>query len=77
METKILYCVQCNQPFTYSAIEQERAALYNFDEPLRCPTCRKKKSKITISGGESKKDKKHRRRTNKGYGDFPDDELEM
>ncbi len=68
MEEKIIYCIQCEAPFTYSVIEQERAALNAFSEPLRCPNCRKNKSKSAKSV-EGKKGKKHRRRTTRDEED--------
>jgi hypothetical protein len=45
MRDKILTCVQCEEGFVFSVFEQEHFALMGFDEPKRCPSCRKNKSR--------------------------------
>lgn len=67
MKDKIITCIQCNEPFIFTAEEQNRYHARGFDEPIRCPNCRKKKSKET-NINQSWKDqgrKKHRRHKNR------------
>ncbi|MDJ0856884.1 MAG: zinc-ribbon domain containing protein [Desulfobacterales bacterium] len=40
MNDQILFCVQCEEPFAFNAIEQEKYRQRDFDPPRRCPTCR-------------------------------------
>jgi CxxC-x17-CxxC domain-containing protein len=41
---KLLYCVDCNKSFSFSAEEQEFHASRGFiNEPGRCPSCRQAK----------------------------------
>ena len=42
-------CIQCNSEFELSEKEKMRCAAKGFDFPLRCPDCRKHKSKETGS----------------------------
>jgi CxxC-x17-CxxC domain-containing protein len=37
---KMLTCVDCRQPFAFTASEQHFYAERQFSEPRRCPTCR-------------------------------------
>jgi CxxC-x17-CxxC domain-containing protein len=37
---KALTCVDCHQPFTFTATEQQFYADRQFSEPRRCPSCR-------------------------------------
>ena len=46
METKIITCVQCENEFEFSIVEQKNFRERGFDPPKRCPSCRKKKSKV-------------------------------
>ena len=43
METKEIICFQCSMAFEFTVDEQLRYQKMNFDEPRRCPDCRKKK----------------------------------
>jgi hypothetical protein len=40
MNDQTLYCVQCDEPFTFSASDQEKFRQRGFDSPRRCPACR-------------------------------------
>lgn len=52
---KTLTCVDCSQPFTFTASEQQFYADRQFSEPRRCATCRaaKKASRDGDSFGGS------------------------
>lgn len=73
MQDKIITCVQCNEAFLFSTEENKRFLSLGFDEPTRCPDCRKKKSKNTKSEAswKDKGRKKHSKRKNRGS--FEDD----
>lgn len=45
MKEKILDCIQCGGEFVFTVAEQKRVFAKGFDEPKRCPQCRKKKEK--------------------------------
>ena len=47
MENIIIPCIQCGAEFEFSIADQLRYRKMNFDDPKRCPGCRKKKSKPT------------------------------
>lgn len=68
MQDKIITCVQCNEPFVFSTEEKRRFDARGFDEPTRCPECRKKKNKGSKQDGpwRDKGRKKHARRKNRG-----------
>jgi hypothetical protein len=39
---KLLYCIDCKKPFTFTIEEQEFHSLRGFpNDPARCPACRK------------------------------------
>ena len=44
-EDNTRYCIQCNQAFSVSNKEVKRCESNGFDLPLRCPECRKHKTK--------------------------------
>lgn len=44
-----LTCVQCGNPFTFTADDQEFHASRGYQDPKRCPTCRAERR--TSSGG--------------------------
>ena len=71
MQDKIITCIQCNSPFVFSADESSRFSVLGFDEPTRCPECRKKKSKgkKNEDSWKDKGRKKNSRRKNRGYFD--------
>ena len=51
---KTLTCVDCTQPFTFLATDQQFYAEKEFSEPRRCPACRAaKKAARGDSGGSS------------------------
>jgi hypothetical protein len=46
-QTKIITCIQCDCEFDHTIDEQMYYEQRGFDEPKRCPVCRKKKSQPT------------------------------
>ena len=69
MESKIIKCIQCDSEFEFSVASQLEYEVRGYDEPKRCPECRRRKSKSGSSGSEGKwKNKKKR------YHDADDDE---
>ena len=51
-------CVQCDMPFLVSAEKLEHLQELGFDEPTRCPECRKRKSRSLHPHTYRKKTKK-------------------
>jgi hypothetical protein len=49
MENKTITCIQCETEFEFTIQDQLRYEKMNFDEPRRCPDCRKNKSRSTDS----------------------------
>jgi uncharacterized protein with PIN domain len=47
MENKTITCIQCETEFEFTIDDQLRYEKMNFDEPRRCPVCRKKKVRTT------------------------------
>jgi hypothetical protein len=47
MENKIITCIQCDREFEFTIHDQLRYEKMNFDEPRRCPDCRKNKLRTT------------------------------
>lgn len=47
MENKTIICIQCEEEFEFTVDDQLRYEKMNFDEPRRCPDCRKNKLKRT------------------------------
>jgi DNA-directed RNA polymerase subunit RPC12/RpoP len=43
MENKTIICIQCESEFEFTVNDQLRYKKMNFDEPRRCPDCRKNK----------------------------------
>jgi hypothetical protein len=65
MKDKSIICVQCENPFVFSAAEQERFLTLGFAAPKRCPECRKKKFKgvaMNEEWGNKVRQKRVRRR---------------
>jgi hypothetical protein len=59
MKSKTIICIQCDRPFYISPSEQEYFTAKGFDEPTRCPECRKRKIKWTEEqAGKKGSDKK-------------------
>ncbi len=46
MENMIITCIQCGAEFDFSIDDQIRHREMKFDNPKRCPACRKHKSKL-------------------------------
>ena len=44
MDNTTITCIQCDTDFEFSEMEQERYERMGFDQPRRCPVCRKHKS---------------------------------
>lgn len=61
MQDQILYCVQCESPFSFTVSEQKRLNSQGFDAPKRCPECRKKKQKNASSDNKRKKRNRRQR----------------
>jgi len=49
MENKTITCIQCETKFEFTIDDQLRYEKMNFDEPRRCPDCRKNKLKAPDS----------------------------
>jgi len=47
MENKTITCIQCETEFEFTIDDQLRYEKMNFDEPRRCPDCRKNKLRTT------------------------------
>ncbi len=45
IQNKVITCIQCDCDFDYTIEEQIYHQQRGFDEPKRCPECRKKKSR--------------------------------
>jgi hypothetical protein len=59
MKDRVLICIQCEKKFVFSVVEQEYFISMGFDEPKRCPLCRKNKSKAAnLKGTRRNNDKK-------------------
>ncbi|MBC8392020.1 MAG: zinc-ribbon domain containing protein [Deltaproteobacteria bacterium] len=59
MEDMVIICIQCENEFRFSIEEKQKFQLLGFDEPQRCPGCRKNKSKtIYLPENRRVKDKK-------------------
>lgn len=57
MKDQMLFCVQCDEAFTYSVKEQMRHNQQGFDAPRRCQTCRQHKVRMA-DGPESRADRR-------------------
>ena len=57
MKDLMLFCVQCDEPFTYSVKEQIRHSQQGFDAPRRCQTCRQHKVRME-NGPEGRGDRR-------------------
>jgi len=58
MDTIILECIQCQNEFEYSGSEQEYHGRMGFDEPRRCPYCRKHKTKASVTNLKDSRSRK-------------------
>ena len=73
MEDMLITCIQCENEFRFSIEEQQKYQLLGFDEPQRCPDCRKNKSKTIYLPEKCRfKDKKryYRPKYNEAAYDF-------
>jgi hypothetical protein len=55
MEAQFLVCIQCGQEFEFPPEEQARYAERGFDQPRRCPSCRKHKSRPSNPGDSGRR----------------------
>jgi hypothetical protein len=60
-------CIICGEVFEFTVDEQLRYQKMNFDEPRRCPDCRKKKLRVPDF-----QDKKHNHKRNFNRLQFED-----
>jgi DNA-directed RNA polymerase subunit RPC12/RpoP len=67
MENKTITCIQCETEFVFTIHDQLRYEKMNFDEPRRCPECRKNKIKTTDF-----QNTKHHRKKNFSRSKFED-----
>ena len=69
MENMLITCIQCQEDFEFTVEEQEKMKDRGFDAPLRCPPCRKHKSRNHQHEENSKfKDRKKHYRLKFDYG---------
>jgi|APSaa5957512622_1039677.scaffolds.fasta_scaffold151078_1 hypothetical protein len=61
-----IYCIQCDNPFTFTVADQKRLNLQGFNAPKRCPECRRNKQKSANSGNS---------RSNRGRKRYEDWEI--
>jgi hypothetical protein len=74
MKDRVITCIQCENSFIFTRSEQERFRARGFDEPKRCPECRKKKSR-GVEMPEAWKDKGKQKKHNWQRHDAESDEL--
>ena len=51
LQNKMLSCLDCQQPFAYTAEEQSYHAERGYTEPQRCPSCRAIRRESPDGGG--------------------------
>lgn len=61
MEDMVITCIQCQEDFEFTVEEQEKLNKRGFDAPLRCPVCRKHKSR-NLQDEETRKSKNKKKR---------------
>ena len=54
MATSIITCIQCEADFEFTAEERQRYARQGFDEPKRCPSCRKHRLRLRSPESETR-----------------------
>lgn len=74
MPDKIMICFACENTFVFREDEQERYTKLGFEEPKRCPECRRQKRKSTQVA--SRRDK-NRRSSGRGLREDREDIEEM
>ena len=68
MENMVITCIQCQEDFEFTVEEQEKMKNRGFGAPLRCPPCRKHKSRFLQHEENTKfKDRKKSYRLNFDY----------
>jgi len=68
MADKELACIECGQPFTFSAGEQQFFADKGFVTPKRCHDCRAKRKKARQEGIVEDKNRSYRKWENRNMG---------
>ena len=58
MEDLTMVCIQCEEEFEFSVLEQKKYEERGYDIPKRCPSCRKHKSR----NQDSAEDRRHSNR---------------
>ena len=61
MQTKLIECVQCRNEFDFTVSQQVYYGKMGFDEPKRCPECRKRKTRQETEANPKVNRKIHRR----------------
>ena len=64
-----LICAQCGNEFLFARAEQEKYQARGFDAPLRCPACRKHRSRL---GRRESKDWNRDRRKKRDIKEYMD-----
>ena len=64
MRDQTIFCIQCDNSFTFTVAEQKRVNSLGFGAPKRCPECRKHKQKSANS------ETGRRKRGSKRYEDW-------
>ena len=62
MKDQMLFCVQCDGPFMFTAKDQVRYSRRGFDPPRRCPECRQHKLRLADGDEASRGDRRGQRR---------------
>jgi hypothetical protein len=74
MESKWIVCVQCDYEFEFDTEDQIRYAEKGYDDPQRCPDCRKHKSKlICLSRQRESKLRRRQYRNNRDRDDWEEE----
>ena len=60
MEDMTMVCVQCEEEFEFSVLEQEKYEERGYDIPKRCPSCRKHKSRNLDSAEDRRQSNRKR-----------------
>jgi len=68
MVNKELACIECGQPFTFSAGEQQFFSDKNFNPPKRCQDCRAKRKKVRQEGIVEDQNRSYRKWENRNMG---------
>ncbi len=71
MENMVITCVQCQEDFEFTVDEQKKFAQRGFDTPLRCPQCRKHKSR-DVEPDEYRKPKDRKKNFRQKFDGFFD-----